>query len=281
MEPLRRAGHHSMQVVQGLCPRNVSNLNLLNMLHLRFIAVSAGLALLSHAACAQESAVPVVPVASVAAAAAGPDSTPAASPQPAQPAAEDKRAYGVLPNYRTAEASQPFTPITAKQKMIIATKDTIDGPSYMLAGLFSGLYQLTDQNPSFGQGLKGYARRYGSAIADQDIGNYMTEGILPAALHEDPRFFRRGHGRFLARAFLAARQVVVSKTDSGRPMFNFSEFLGNGITASIGNAYYPDEIGFNPTMARMFTQIGTDAFSNVLKEFWPDFKHRVLKKNVN
>jgi hypothetical protein len=106
----------------------------------------------------------------------------------------------------------------------------------------------------------------------------MTEGFMPALLHEDPRYFRRGYGRFWSRVFYAARGVVVAKTDAGKPTFNFSEFLGNGITASIGNAYYPDEVGFTPTMGRMFTQIGTDSFSNVLKEFWPDFKRKVLKR---
>ena len=78
-----------------------------------------------------------------------------------------------------------------------------------------------------------------------------------------------------SRIAYAASRVAFAKTDKGAPTFNFSEFLGNGITASIGNAYYPDEVGFTPTMARMFTQIGTDAFSNVLKEFWPDVKKKV------
>ena len=194
------------------------------------------------------------------------------------PSGEDKRIFGVLPNYRTVEGSQPFSPITAKQKLTIATKDTFDGPSYVLAGLFAGLYQLEDQNPSFGQGLKGYAHRYVTAIADQDIGNYMTEGFMPVLLKEDPRYFRRGSGKFWGRTIHAAGGVVITKTDKGTPTFNFSEFLGNGVTAAIGNAYYPDEVGFTPTIERMLVAIGTDAFSNVLKEFWPDFKRKVLKK---
>jgi hypothetical protein len=41
---------------------------------------------------------------------------------------EDKRAFGVLPNYRTAEASVPFQSLTTKQKFSIATKDSIDYP---------------------------------------------------------------------------------------------------------------------------------------------------------
>ena len=237
----------------------------------------ASLIILSQLAAAQQPAPEPAPT----------ESTTPAVPESAQPAdadtaaatlGEDKRIFGVLPNYRTVEGSQPFSPITAKQKLTIATKDTIDGPSYVLAGLFAGLYQLEDQNPSFGQGLKGYAKRYVSAIADQDIGNYMTEGFMPVLLKEDPRFFRRGTGKFWSRTLHAASGVVISKTDKGTSTFNFSEFLGNGITASIGNAYYPDEVGFTSTMERMFTQIGTDAFSNVLKEFWPDFKRKVLKR---
>src|SRR5215470_10992933 len=66
----------------------------------------------------------------------------------------DKRAFGVLPNYRLADGNQPFQPITAKQKMYIAWRDSTDFPVYPTAALFAGIYQLQDQNPSFGQGVK-------------------------------------------------------------------------------------------------------------------------------
>ena len=190
----------------------------------------------------------------------------------------DKRAFGVLPNYRTVESSVPFKPLTARQKLTIATKDSIDGPSYVMAGIFASLYQITDQNPSFGQGVKGYAHRYICSIADQDIGNYMAEGFVPALVREDPRYFRLGAGSKKKRTLYALSRVAVAKTDHGSPTFNVGEFLGNGITASIGNAYYPDEVGFRPTMQRMFTQIGTDSISNLLKEYWPDVKKRLASR---
>src|SRR4051794_7829078 len=80
--------------------------------------------------------------------------------EPAPPAQEiDKHAFGVLPNYRTADGSLPFKPITAKYKMTIAVKDSFDGPLYVIGGIFAGIYQLQNQNPSFGQGVKGYAHR--------------------------------------------------------------------------------------------------------------------------
>ena len=119
---------------------------------------------------------------------------------PGQPdVIQDKHTFGVLPNYRTAESSQPYSPITARQKFTISTKDTLDGPSYALAAMFSGISQLEGTNPSFGQGVKGYAHRYVTGLADQDLGNYMTEAILPSLLHQDPRYFRKGRGSFLGR----------------------------------------------------------------------------------
>lgn len=194
---------------------------------------------------------------------------------PGQPGVvEDKHAFGVLPNYRTASSDVAYTPISAKLKFKIATDDTIDGPSFMLAGFFSGLSQYDRNDPSFGYGVKGYAHRYITGLADQDIGNYMTEGILPTILHQDPRYFRRGHGSITSRILWAARASVVARSDSGTWGFNTSEWLGNGITAAVGNIYYPDERGFDDTMQRMFTQIATDTLSQVLKEFWPDVKRK-------
>ena len=87
---------------------------------------------------------------------------------PGQPGVvQDKHAFGVLPNYRTAEGSVAYAPISVKQKFTIANDDTIDGPSFALAAAFSGLSQINNSSPSFGQGVKGYAHRYGTGLADQ------------------------------------------------------------------------------------------------------------------
>jgi hypothetical protein len=191
----------------------------------------------------------------------------------------DNRAFGVLPNYRTAELDSPFLSITTGQKFTIARKDTLDWPSYIMAGFFSGVSQLNNSNPSFGQGLKGYGHRYICSVADQDIGNFMTEAILPTLFHQDPRYFRKGSGSVMGRIVYAASRSVIAKNDSGRWTFNAAEFLGNGTVASLGNAYYPGAVGFSPTMQRMFTQIGTDSLSQVMKEFWPDIKRKLMRKS--
>src|SRR5437899_1398593 len=87
------------------------------------------------------------------------------SAQPGQPH-EDKRAFGVIPNYRTAEGSVPFQPITVKQKFAIAAKDSFDYPVFGTTGFFAGLSQLQGSaNEVYGQGMKGFAHRYGISYA--------------------------------------------------------------------------------------------------------------------
>ena len=136
----------------------------------------------------------------------------------------------MLPNYRTADGAAPFLPISPKRKFYIAAKDSFDYPVYPLSAAFAGLYQLDNQNPSFGQGVKGYAKRFASSYADQAIGNMMTEAIFPVLLHEDPRYFRRGagNGSNWHRAGYALTRVFVVRTDKGKWDFNYSEWLGNG-----------------------------------------------------
>lgn len=202
---------------------------------------------------------------------------PSDSAQPA-PVVEDKRAYGVLPNNRTTEASNPFKALTAKQKLTIAAKDSFDGAVYPTAAIFSVVYQAEGSNPSFGQGMKGYSQRVGTAFGDQMIGNMMTEGFMPALWHEDPRYFRLGEGSKKHRVWYAATRIFVTPTDKNHMTFNFAEWSGNAAAVAISNAYYPDGRTAVDNVQRLLIQCGTDALSNTLKEFWPDVKRHFSRK---
>jgi hypothetical protein len=192
-----------------------------------------------------------------------------------------KRVFGVLPNYRTADASQEGTVLTTHQKLVIASKDSFDYPLVLLAGGLAGIGQLADQNPSFGQGLKGYAHRLATNYADQAMGNMFTEGVFPVLLHDDPRYFRRGTGPAMVRVGYALTRVLVTHRDSGGVRFNYSEWLGNAAATAISNAYYPDNRTFVDNGEKLLEQVGTDAVSQVLKEFWPDIKRKMFHKSAD
>jgi hypothetical protein len=185
--------------------------------------------------------------------------------------------FGVLPNNRTTEASIPFHSISGRQKMHIAFMDSFDWPVFPTAAAFAGLYQIENQNPAFGQGMKGYVQRFATAYGDQMIGNFLTEGLIPWASHQDPRYFRRGEGSIMGRTGYALKQIVICRTDAGRHTFNLSEWGGNAAAVAISNAYYPDTRTASSNVERLLIACGTDAFSNVLKEFWPDVKKKLHK----
>ncbi|MGC4049143.1 MAG: hypothetical protein QM757_06460 [Paludibaculum sp.] len=195
----------------------------------------------------------------------------------------DKRVFGVLPNYRVADGKAPFSPITTKQKFAIGAKDSFDKPVFLLAGFYAGLAHLQNSNPSFGQGAKGFGNRYVRSLGDTIIGNFMTEAVFPSMLKEDPRYYMQGpNGKTgKERFFYALSRVLITKTDSGGSRFNFSEVLGNGVSVAASNLYYPESRTYSANLSKLALQIGTDAISNVLKEFWPDVKQRMQKKKAS
>src|SRR5271155_3850326 len=86
-----------------------------------------------------------------------PEAAKAAADKPVTPDPEaeppgGKRIFGVLPNYRTVDDNGVYTPITTSHKMHIAVKDSFDYPLFILGGALAALGQLTNQDPSFGQG---------------------------------------------------------------------------------------------------------------------------------
>jgi len=187
----------------------------------------------------------------------------------------DKRVFGVLPNYRTADANVPYHPLTSEQKLTIAAKDSFDYPLIGLGAIYAGLYQLTDEHPQFGQGAKGYFHRFGTSYADQAIGNMLSEGVMPVAFREDPRYFRLGAISGVSvkrRIWYAATRILVTRTDSGGRSVNYAELLGSGTAAAIGLSYYSDSRTLGGYAENVGTGLATDAFSQVLKELWPDVK---------
>ena len=197
---------------------------------------------------------------------------------PQQPK-ESKRLLGIIPNYRTSAFPNPYVPVSTREKFIIGSQDAFDRGTVILAAAFAGEAQLTNANPSFGQGAAGYGRYFGTSYADYVIGDFMTESIYPTLLHQDPRYFRRGVGSGWSRLGYAVGQIVLTHNDSGKAAFNYSEIIGNSTAVAISNAYYPDNRDASDALIKLSNQLGVDAASNVLKEFWPDLQRKIFRKH--
>jgi hypothetical protein len=176
----------------------------------------------------------------------------------------------------------PASPTTnrcrAGEKFKIASEDAFDRGTVALAAIFGGEAQLTNANRAFGQGGAGYGRYFGASYGDFVIGDYMSEAVFPALLHQDPRYFRRGMGSGWSRLGYAMGQIFWTHRDSGGTQFNYSEIVGNSAAVAISNAYYVNNRTAGDAVSKLGTQIGVDMAANILKEFWPDLHRKFQRK---
>jgi hypothetical protein len=194
-------------------------------------------------------------------------------------APDNSRILGVLPNYLTTENALPYSPIPAREKLKLSIEESFDWPLLFVNGGLALIYHAQREEPSWGFGAQGYAKRYAAVYADDITGNLLGDGVLPALLHEDPRYFRRGTGSVASRLGFSLRQIVVARTDSGKWHFANSEIFGNAIATGISNIYYRESRTVSGNMQKFGVQIGSDAVNSLLEEFWPDLKRRFFQRH--
>lgn len=195
------------------------------------------------------------------------------------PPPESKRLLGIIPNYRTSASLTDYEPLSPREKFKVASQDAFDRGTVGLAAVFGGLNQLTNSNRAFGQGGLGFGQYFGAAYGDLVIGDYMTEGVFPSLLHQDPRYFRRGTGSGWSRLGYACGQIFWTHRDSGGTQFNYSEVVGNSVAVAISNAYYVNNRNVADGVSKLSSQLGVNMASNVLKEFWPEVQRKLKRKH--
>ncbi len=191
------------------------------------------------------------------------------------------RIFEVLPNYGTVENAKDLPPLRTGQKFRLATAGVFDWGAYPFNGILSAIAQAKNDPKEWGQGWDAYGERFGASFADNSIGTYMTTAIFPSLLHEDPRYYQLGRGRFAHRAYHAIDRLFITRTDSGHSHFNYSESVGNAAAAAISNIYH---VSSDRTASRNATTFAFlilyDGLSNELKEFWPDIRRKVFHKQT-
>jgi hypothetical protein len=194
-----------------------------------------------------------------------------------QPAPQTKRILGIIPNFRAISTDVKLPPQTVKDKFMDATQDSFDYSSILIPGLLAAYSMGTNATPEFHQGAAGYARYFWHAAVDQTSENYMVEFFVPVITHEDTRYYTMGRGGFLKRTEYALTRAVITRSDSGKEEFNISEVVGAGAAAGLSSLYYPSrERSIANTGTEWGLDVGIDAASFVVREFWPDINHKLF-----
>jgi hypothetical protein len=192
---------------------------------------------------------------------------------------KNDRLFFILPNYLSVENRDRVEPLSAKTKFKLSAKTMSDPVTISFIGVIALIGQARNSDPSYGQGVQGYAKRFGTSYADTGIGTLMTTAVFPTLLHQDPRYFRLGKGGTWHRAMYAVSQIFITRSDTGERQFNYSEIVGNAVAAGISNAYHPpDQRTLGNTVSVWGTDVMLNALCNVAKESWPDIRRKIRKQ---
>ena len=224
------------------------------------------------------------------------ETTPASeNGKPAPSGTSNDRLFYTLPNFLSLETMAKLPPLSTKQKFGVVARGTFDYIEYPWWGILAAISQAENSQPAFGQGWASYAKRYGTTAADSTVENFMVGAVFPSLLRQDPRFYQSSQGSFTHRMFYSVSRIFVTRSDSGKTQFNFSEILGSASGAAISTySYHPRSTYIStPTNPHLFvpsertlanaaevwyTQVSLDTITIVVKEFWPDIHRKMSHK---
>ncbi|HTQ59769.1 MAG TPA: hypothetical protein VMI32_06080 [Candidatus Solibacter sp.] len=171
-------------------------------------------------------------------------------------------------------------PLTSLQKFELFLDKSISPPQILSSAASAGISEARGTLAGYGQGGEGYGKRFGSSMATGASSHFFGSFLLPAMLHDDPRYFVSLKSGFVARAKYALRRAVVIRTDAGGESFNWPGTVGPLAAEGMANLYLPDsERTAGKTFQRYGIRIGFGAANNLLKEYWPTIfkKLRIAK----
>lgn len=184
---------------------------------------------------------------------------------------------GLVPNFGTSYLSNAVS-LSAGQKIRLAFRSATDPATFGIAALVAGYGEAADSDSGFPWGPKGYGERFGAKYFDAFDGAMIGNGILPAVFHQDPRYFRLGHGSKTHRVLYAVSTSFICKHDNtGKWEPNYSNVLGNITSGALSNFYYPgNDSGIGLTIGNGMVVTAEGTLGGLFDEFWPDISRKMF-----
>jgi hypothetical protein len=193
---------------------------------------------------------------------------------------EKQRVFGVMATFNTTQ-NKDAPPLTSGQKYRLFFKSATDPWPFMLTAFGAGIDQAENSFPEYGQGVEGYAKRWGAGYTDYFTGNLLGNAVLASLLREDPRYYQKGTGSFSKRFLWAASSTVWCKRDNGTWGPNYANVMGNLMGAAVSNLYYPEaDRTVSGTLGRGFTVTAEAIVGSEVIEFWPDIVRHHKRKQA-
>ena len=142
------------------------------------------------------------------------------------------------------------------------------GPFRLLrTGVTAGIDQWSDSPEEWGQGMKGYGKRYASGLGRNAIQQSVTYG-LDEAFRLDSGFQRSKREGFFPRLKDALLQNVTSRTRSGKRVISAPRFAGVYTGAIVASeTWYPERYSYKDGLRSGTGTLLAGFGINVFREF--------------
>lgn len=166
-------------------------------------------------------------------------------------------------------------PLSAKQKVERALRNTFSPRALVNRALVSGWGHLWDSPEEWGGDIEGYGQRFGSRMGRLAV-RQAVQLSTDVAFGIDPRFDRCECNTFWQRTGHAWKRVVVARKDNGGQMFNVSTIAGAYIPPMLTDQWYPDRYNtWNHKFSSGSQFLLMRGATNMLREFWPDISRKL------
>jgi hypothetical protein len=98
---------------------------------------------------------------------------------------EKQRVFGFIPNFYVSYVPDAAA-LAPRHKFALAWKSATDPVTFAAVGVVAGFDQAGDRWGAYGQGARGYAKRFGASYGDVFAGTFIGSAILPTVLKQDP-----------------------------------------------------------------------------------------------
>ncbi|MGH9615113.1 MAG: hypothetical protein ACRD28_00120 [Acidobacteriaceae bacterium] len=184
------------------------------------------------------------------------------------------------------ETSSPFAqyltwpdvvPLTAQDNLRSAIKGVIDPFNLLTIGGDAAIGVATDPRSPYGPGMRGFFKYSGVSLTEDMTGEFFGTFVVPSLAHQDPHYHREPFMPIKHRILHAIVQVVWTQSYTGKPMFNYANFVGGAATAAVSNTFVPgpDRQGFGNTAQRLALAFAISPSGNLIEEFVPDIASHI------
>jgi hypothetical protein len=168
-------------------------------------------------------------------------------------------------------------PLTARDNLRSAVRGVIDPFNLLTIAGDAAVGIGSDSHTAYGPGFEGFAKYSGVSLTEDMTGEFFGTFLVPSIFHQDPHYHREPFLPIKRRILHAFVQVVWSQSYTGKPMFNYANFLGGIATAVVSNTFVPgpNRQGFGNTAQRLALAFAISPSGNIIEEFVPDLASHV------